>query len=59
MAKNFFDSIKMLKFGETKVTKEKIYRAKKPTKIWYVNVDDIVFAKLVQTKKMFYILLDI
>ena len=59
MTKTFFNSIKMLKFGETKVAKEKIYGAKKPIKIWDVNVGDIVFAKLVQTKKMFYIRLDI
>ena len=36
----------MLKFGETKVTKEKIYAAKKPRKIWDVNVDNIVISKL-------------
>ena len=39
----------MLKFGETKVTKEKFYAAKKPTKIWDVKVDSIV-SKLVKTK---------
>ena len=40
----------MLKFGETKVTKEKIYAAKKPRKIWDVNVDNIVISKLLETK---------
>ena len=39
----------MLKFGETKVRKEKFYAAKKPTKIWDVKVDSIV-SKLVKTK---------
>ena len=39
----------MLKFGETKVTKEKFYAAKKPTKIWDVKVDSIV-SKLVKTE---------
>ena len=40
----------MLRFGETKVTKEKFYAAKKPIKIWDVNVDNIVISKLVKTK---------
>ena len=40
----------MLRFGETKVTKEKFYAAKKPIKIWNVNVDNIVISKLVKTK---------
>ena len=40
----------MLKFGETKVTKEKIYAAKKPRKICDVNVDNIVISKLLETK---------
>ena len=40
----------MLKFGETKVSKEKIYAAKKPRKICYVNVDNIVISKLIETK---------
>ena len=46
----FVHSIIMLKFGETKVTKEKIYAAKKPRKIWDVNVDNIVISKLFETK---------
>ena len=40
----------MLIFGETKVTKEKFYAAKKPIKIWDVNVDNIVISKLAKTK---------
>ena len=40
----------MLRFGEIKVTKEKFYAAKKPTKIWEVNVDNIVILELVKTK---------
>ena len=40
----------MLQFGETKVTKEKFYNAKKPIKIWYVNNDNIVISKSVKIK---------
>ena len=40
----------MLKFGETKVAKEEVYGAKKPIKIWDVDVDDIVISKLIETK---------
>ena len=29
-----------MRFRETKVTKEKCYAAKKPMKIWNVNVDN-------------------
>ena len=46
----FFHSIMMFRFGEKKVTKEKFYVAKKPIKIWYVNVDNIVISKLIETK---------
>ena len=46
----FFHSIMMFRFGEKKVTKEKFYVAKKPVKIWYVNVDNIVISKLIETK---------
>ena len=38
----------MLRFGETKVTKEK--SAKKPIKTWDVDVDNIVISKLIKTK---------
>ena len=40
----------MLRFGETKITKEKFYAAKKAINIWDVNVDNIVISKLVKTK---------
>ena len=40
----------MLRFRATKVTKEKFYAAKKPIKIWDVNVDNIVISRLVKTK---------
>ena len=40
----------MLKFEETKVIKEKFYAAIKTTKIWDVNVDNIVTANLVEKK---------
>ena len=46
----FFDSTKMLRFGETKIAKEKFYAAKIPIKIWGVNVDNIAISKLVNTK---------
>ena len=38
----------MLRYGETKVTKENFYE--KTFKIWDVNVDNIVISKLVKTK---------
>ena len=37
-----FDSVIILRFGETKTTKEKFYGTKKPIKIWDVNVDKII-----------------
>ena len=40
----------MVKFGKTEIAKEKSYAAKKPIKIWNVNVDNIVISKLVKTK---------
>ena len=40
----------MLRFGETKVQKEKFYAAEKPIKIWDVNVVYIVISKLVKKK---------
>ena len=50
----FFDSIIMLRFGETKVAKEKFYGKKqikkKTINIWHVNVDDIVISKLDEIK---------
>ena len=49
----------MLRFGETKIAKEKFYAAKKPLNIWDVNVENIVISKLVRTKTNLSILLDI
>ena len=40
----------MLRFGETKIAKEKFYAAKKPIEIWDVNVAHIVSPKLVKTR---------
>ena len=40
----------MLRFGDTKVTKEKFYDAKKIIKIWDIKVDNIIMSKLVATK---------
>ena len=40
----------MVRFGEKEIAKEKFYAAKKPIKIWDVNVDNIVVSKLVETK---------
>ena len=37
----------MLRFGETKIAKEKFYATKKPIKIWDVNVENIVISKLI------------
>ena len=41
----FFHSIIMLRFGETNVTKESFYAAKRPTEIWDVNIDNIISSK--------------
>ena len=38
----------MLRFAETKATKEKFSATKKPIKIWDVNTDNIVISKLVK-----------
>ena len=40
----------MVRFGEKEIAKEKFYAAKRPIKIWDVNVDNIVISKLVETK---------
>ena len=40
----------MVKFGKTEIAKEKFYAAKRPIKIWDVNVDNIVISKLVEIK---------
>ena len=43
----------MLRFRETKVTKEEFYAEKWPIQIWDVNVDNIVTSKLIETKTNF------
>ena len=40
----------MVSIGEREITKENFYAAKRPIKIWDVNVDNIVILKLVKTK---------
>ena len=40
----------MLRFGEAKAAKEKFYGAQKTTRIWEVNVDNVVLSKLIETK---------
>ena len=40
----------MLRFAETKATKEKFSATKKPIKIWDINIDNIVISKLVKAK---------
>ena len=49
----------MLIFGDTKLAKEKFYAAKKPIKIWDVNVDDKPIPKLIEEKLILSISLDI
>ena len=39
-----------MRFGYREMAKEKFYTAKRPIKIWDVNVDNIVISKLVKTK---------
>ena len=40
----------MLKFGETKVAKEKIDSENKTKKNWSANVDNILVSKLIETE---------
>ena len=40
----------MVKFGKTEIAKENFHAARKPIKIWDVNVDNKVISKLVKTK---------
>ena len=40
----------MVKFGKSEIPKEKLYAPKKPTKIWDVNVGNVLISKLVITK---------
>ena len=39
-----------MRFGETKLAKEKFNAPKKPIKIWDVNDENIVISKLTETK---------
>ena len=50
MATKSFDSVIILIFVQTRVAKEKFYGARKPIKIWYVDVNDIVISKLFKMK---------
>ena len=51
MTAEIFDSIVMLTFGKTKVTKKKEFLwRKKLIKIWDVDVDNTVISKLIETK---------
>ena len=40
----------MLRFGETKIAKEKLYASKKSIKIQDVNIHKIAISKLIKTK---------
>ena len=48
----FFHSLIMVRFGRKEIAKETFYAAKKPIKVWHVNVDSIVVLKLVETLSM-------
>ena len=39
-----------MRFGEKEITKETFYTAKRPMKIWDVNVDNMVISRLFKTK---------
>ena len=56
MTTKFFDSIIMLRLGETKA---EFYGAKIPIKIWNVDVDNIVISKLIEMISNLSIVLDI
>ena len=40
----------MVRFREKEITKETFYAAKRPMKIWDVNVDNMVMSRLFKTK---------
>ena len=40
----------MVRFGDREISKERFYAARRPIRIWDVNVDDIVISKLVKAK---------
>ena len=50
LSEHFVCSLIMLRFREKKVTKESFYAAKNPLKNWYVNVDNIIISRLIETK---------
>ena len=57
MTTTFFDSIIMMRFGQIKVAIKKSHGAKKPIKIWDVDVDDILIGYLDQAiRPLFFIL---
>ena len=39
-----------MRFGEKEITKETFHAAKRPMKIWDVNVDNMVISRLFKTK---------
>ena len=49
--KNFFNTIIIIRFNETKVAKEELHCAKKTINTWDVNVNNIVITKLIKIKK--------
>ena len=49
----------LLEYGQIKVAKEDFYDAKKPMKIWDVNLDNMVILKLLETKNILSIWVDI
>ena len=40
----------MVRFGKKEIAKEKFYAVKESTRIWDVNVGNIVISKLVKTR---------
>ena len=46
----------MVRFGEKETAKENFYAAKKPIKIWDINVDNIVISKLIETTNFKYLI---
>ena len=49
------ESIRMIAFGEIEVIKEAFYKAKKPLKIWEVNINNV--SELIQVMKGFKFLI--
>ena len=44
-----------MKFEEREIAKDMFYAAKRPIKIWGVNVDNIVISKLIKKKKSIWL----